>query len=71
MPFNGKAVLELRERESLTQSQLARLLEVCPSTISFWENYVKDPTVGHLDRLYSLADKRGHEDLIFYRSPIK
>jgi len=46
MPDNktiGKRIATLRERKKLTQTQLAELLEVGPSTVRMWESGERIP----------------------------
>jgi len=46
MPDNktiGKRIAALRERKKLTQTQLAELLEVGPSTVRMWESGERIP----------------------------
>jgi len=79
MPFDGKAVRELRKREHLSQAGLAKALcELAGSndlvrkmhfaTISCWELGKRSPIMPHLDLLYTYARSKGHEDLRFYDS---
>ena len=70
MPFNSKAVKILRERESLTRQDLAKILGVSEVSVRHYENNVRKPGIKILDELYQLATQRGHEDLNFY-SPKK
>ena len=39
----GKRIATLRERKKLTQTQLAELLEVGPSTVRMWESGERIP----------------------------
>ncbi len=46
MPDNktiGKRIAQLREKKKLTQTQLAELLEVGPSTVRMWETGERIP----------------------------
>jgi len=68
MPINSEAVIELRRRESLTQSKLASILNVTPTTIYNYEHN-NPPSVDGMDKIYKFALERGHRDLSFYIPP--
>jgi len=82
MPFNSKAVCELRKRANLSQTDLSELLrkysksnryniKFDKSLISKWENDNEGPRWECLDLLYIVAKDYGHKDLKFYISPTK
>ena len=70
MPFNGKFVKELRNRENWTQSKLARILGITLQQVSNYELGKASPKIQILDRLYKVAKKKDYYDLNFYEPPI-
>ena len=70
MPFQGKLVQQLRERENWPQSDLAKLLGITPQQISNYELGKASPKIHVLDQFYDVAKKKGHYDLHFYEPPI-
>lgn len=47
----GSRIRELREDKRLTQPQLAELIGVSKSVVSFWENDVNEPKASYIARL--------------------
>ena len=69
MPFNSKAVQELRRRKEISQYSLAVVLGVTPQTIYNYEHERSTPSIESLDKLYELALERGYKDIQFYIPP--
>ena len=69
MPFRIESLMTLRERENLSQRELAKRLDVSNAAISRWEANLRTPTIENIDCLYDFAHKRGYQDLVFYEPP--
>lgn len=65
----GRILKELRERQNLTQKDLAEDFDVTPKTISKWENNLFEPKIEMIERI---ADYFNISiDSLFGRSDIK
>jgi transcriptional regulator with XRE-family HTH domain len=61
----GKSLAGLREAAGLTQSQVADHLGVRASSISNWENAIREPTI---ENVTSFADACGYDMNLDFRS---
>ena len=50
----GERIAELREKENMSQGQLAETLEVSRQAVSKWENGTSDPSTSNLCALAKL-----------------
>ena len=47
----SKGLIRLRQKHNLSQSQLASILKISPTTIKNWENKKGNPLLSHLYRI--------------------
>lgn len=52
----GNKIKELRDSKSLTQADLAKLLDVSPSTVGMWEQNRRTPDIDILKKLSDILD---------------
>lgn len=52
----GKKLKDLRKQKGITQEDLARIVEVSPSTVQKWEADVADPNTGVLMKIAKTFD---------------
>ena len=56
---------ELRRAKNLTQTDIARIMNLSPNTISGWENGKADPSIANLKKLCDVLDCSADELLGF------
>ena len=66
--FSPSALKQVRDRLSLSQAQLAKMLDLPVNTISRWERGETTPDANSLAAIYSIAKERGLEPEFFQRT---
>ena len=61
--YNGRQIRALREREQVSQTVLASLLNISPSTVRQWEAGAKHPSGSSL-KLLHLIERKGLEAVL-------
>jgi DNA-binding transcriptional regulator YiaG len=69
--MSPRLIKKLRQRKGLTQAQLAALVEVNPSSVTFWERGRSRPTGANFEALVALRDlgKREVKELLAEKAP--
>ncbi len=69
--FSPELIKKLRRRKGLTQTQMAAVVGVNPSTVNFWERGRSQPTGENLEALVALRDasKADIKTLLAQRAP--
>lgn len=57
--YKSESLVDIRKRLKISQSEMAKLLDVLPNTLSRWETGATAPDANSLAKIYSVAKEHG------------